>query len=122
MLINQLREITGIQDPETLCKALNVRTQTAADGLSVPPWPLDTVSNHHFVAHKHTYPNTHVSESTKMVCRVSDYIGFAVHFTVIKLSPKGNMMLHRSDNENMFTGPEVPAALCQPSVANQGLL
>lgn len=25
MLINQLREITGIQDPQTLYKALNVR-------------------------------------------------------------------------------------------------
>lgn len=29
MLINQLREITGIQDPETLYKALNVRTKIA---------------------------------------------------------------------------------------------
>lgn len=27
MLINQLREITGIQDPQTLYKALNVRPE-----------------------------------------------------------------------------------------------
>lgn len=27
MLINQLREITGIQDPQTLFKALNVRSE-----------------------------------------------------------------------------------------------
>lgn len=33
MLINQLREITGIQDPETLYKALNVRTKIARDSV-----------------------------------------------------------------------------------------
>lgn len=33
MLINQLREITGIQDPETLYKALNVSTKIARDSV-----------------------------------------------------------------------------------------
>lgn len=46
MLINQLREITGIQDPETLYKALNVRTKIAIDsvkGLETKQYILYTV-------------------------------------------------------------------------------
>lgn len=123
MLINQLREITGIQDPETLYKALNVRTRRATD--VVPgsktkqhllcivfkaSW-FHTLLNAKMLLAQTYNPNTCVSQSTKIVCvRVSDNIGFALHFTAIKCCQKGNMTLRCSNNQNMFTELDVPAA------------
>lgn len=80
MLINQLREITGIQDPETLYKALNVRTKRATDGVQgskTKRHPLlcivckaswfHTLNTKMLLAQKYN-PNTWVSQSTKIVC------------------------------------------------------
>lgn len=91
MLINQLREITGIQDPETLYKALNVRSKIAtgsAKGLEAWQYNLCTVikqscppdtweycmnsyvhclraSKRHFVAHTNIQ-SQHLCKSTKI--------------------------------------------------------